>query len=176
MRMSRSVHSTNSSPVPFTTADHCIQIRDTIDSLEQSILQGYFRDAPEDLALPSQDPFAPATLQSLEQEAISSSMPCLLTPTRPRPQSPSPSHRELRPNTVWGHYLRMVGGHLPNPLYHHPSPRKTTKKPLRYRLTPAERRDLDELALEALPRPGRMLTRQLLGKIMGRSKFPSGST
>ena len=113
----------------------------------------------------------------LSRKRISSSMPCPVTPTMPRPRSPSPSHRELRPNTVWGHYLRTVGGHLPDPLYHHPSPRKrTTKKPLRYRLTPAERRDLDELVLEALPRPGRMLTRQLLGRIMDESKSPSGST
>ena len=111
------------------------------------------------------------------KKRISSSMPCLVTLTMPRPRSPSPSHRELRPNTVWGHYLRTVGGHLPDPLYHHPSPRKrTTKKPLCYRLTPAERRDLDKLALEALPRPGRMLTRQLLGKIMDGSRFPSDST
>ena len=38
LQMSRSVRSTDSSPIPYTASDHCIQIGDTIDPFSQSIL------------------------------------------------------------------------------------------------------------------------------------------
>ena len=37
LQLSRLVHSTDSSPVPFSTTNHCIQVRDTIDPLSQSM-------------------------------------------------------------------------------------------------------------------------------------------
>ena len=38
LQLSGSVRSTDSSPIPYTTTNHCIQIRDTIDSFSQSTL------------------------------------------------------------------------------------------------------------------------------------------
>ena len=52
-----------------------------------------------------------------------------------------------------------------DPLYHETKPRKTTKKPLRYRLSPEELREVEQQVLAEMPTSGRMLTRSQLGKM-----------
>ena len=85
----------------------------------------------------------------------------------PRPLTSSPSDRILRTTTLLGHYQRTKGGRIKDPLYSTSTSPRTVKKPLRFRISPEARRMWDEMALQTMPRPGRMLTRRLAGTIMG---------
>ena len=90
--------------------------------------------------------------------------------------TPSPSHRGHRLITLWDDYFR-THGHMSNPLYHSPTPRRRRKpkKPKQHKLTPEQRYHQELQTLMAQPTHGRMLTRQLLGQIMG-SHQPRGSS
>ena len=85
----------------------------------------------------------------------------------PRPPTSFPSDRVLRTTTLLGHYQRTKGGRIKDPLYSTSTSPWTMKKPLRFRISPEARKMWDEMALQTMPRPGRMLTRHLAGMIMG---------
>ena len=65
-----------------------------------------------------------------------------------------------------GHYQRMKGGRIKDPLYSTSTSPRTTKKPLWFQISLEARRLWDEMALQSMPRPGRMLTNHLAGTIM----------
>ena len=62
-----------------------------------------------------------------------------------------------------------------DPLYHETRPRKTTKKPLRYQLSPEELREIEQQVLAEMPTSGRMLTRSQLGKMQALLRHQTGT-
>ena len=84
----------------------------------------------------------------------------------PCPLTSSPSDHVLRKSTLLGHYQRTKGGCVKDPLYSTSTSPRTTKKLLRFWISPEARRMWDEMALQMMPCPGRMLTRHLAGTIM----------
>ena len=108
-------------------------------------------------ALDAED--TPATPQPTPSPAPHQSQSPTPTPT------PSPSHHTQRLNTLWDPYIQ-THGHKGNPLYHSPTPHRH-KKPKKYKPTLEEKCHQEQQALIAQLTHGRMLTRGLLGKIMG---------
>ena len=84
----------------------------------------------------------------------------------PHPLTSSPSNHVLRKTTLLGHYQCMKGGHIKDPLYSASTYPHMVKKPLQFQISPEARRIWDEMALQVMPRPGRMLTHRLAGTIM----------
>ena len=84
----------------------------------------------------------------------------------PCPWTSSPSNHVLRKTTLLGHYQRTKGGRIRDPLYSTSVSPWTTKKPLQFQISLEARRMWDEMALQMMPRPGRMLTCWLAGTIM----------
>ena len=84
----------------------------------------------------------------------------------PHPLTSSPSDRVLRKTTLLSHYQQTKGGRIKDPLYSASAFPWTTKKPLQFRISPEARRMWDKMALQTMPRPGRMLTRHLAGTIL----------
>ena len=84
----------------------------------------------------------------------------------PLPLTSFPSDHILRTTTLLGHYQWTKGGRIKDPLYSTSTSPRTVKKPLRFQISLEARRMWDEMTLQAMPRPGRMLTRHLAGTIM----------
>ena len=84
----------------------------------------------------------------------------------PRPLNHSPSDHVLRTTMILGHYQCTKGGRVKDPLYSTLTSPQTTKKPLRFWISPESRRMWDKMVLQMMPRPGRMLTHWLAGMIM----------
>ena len=106
----------------------------------------------------------PATLDAKDtcSHTSADSFPCP-TPT----PTPSPSRHTWQVSTLWDHYIQTQGFQVPDPHYHSPTPHWHTKKPKKYRLTPEWRFHQKQLVLLTKLTHGRILTRGLLGQIMG---------
>ena len=89
--------------------------------------------------------------------------------------APPPYPMRMRHSTRWDYYLRTQGMRINDPLYHETKPRKTTKKPLRYRLLPEELREIEQQVLAEMPTSGRMLTRSQCGKLQDLLRHRKGT-
>ena len=100
---------------------------------------------------------------------LPSSSPAMLSQSpSPRPNklvAPPPYPMRMWHSTRWDYYLQTQGMRINDPLYHETKLRKTTKKPLRYRLPLEELREIEQQVLAEMPTSGQMLTRSQLGKM-----------